>query len=86
MLIAIDKRGSINLPASVRRDLGLETGTYLDMEIGDGGTIHLHPVSVHRTVRLNEAGIKRLKEARESGAGRIPEWLQKEMKDAGTDS
>ena len=29
MLIAIDKRGSINLPATIRRDLGLSNGDYL---------------------------------------------------------
>jgi AbrB family looped-hinge helix DNA binding protein len=86
MLLAIDKRGSINLPAAVRRDLGLENGTYLDLEIGDGGTIHLHPVSVHRTIRLNEAGIKKLEEARKSGKGELPKWLSKEMKDACADS
>jgi bifunctional DNA-binding transcriptional regulator/antitoxin component of YhaV-PrlF toxin-antitoxin module len=33
MLIAIDKRGSINLPAALRRQLGLEIGSYFGKDV-----------------------------------------------------
>jgi AbrB family looped-hinge helix DNA binding protein len=39
MLIAIDKRGSINLPAAMRRQLGLEIGSYLDLQVAEGGLV-----------------------------------------------
>jgi len=86
VLISIDKRGSINLPAAIRKDLGLETGSYLELEILEGGAISLHPVTVHRTLRLNEEGMRKLREARSSGKGSMPEWLNEEIKNAGTDT
>ena len=39
MLITIDKRGSINLPLAVRKELGLEHGSYLDLSVDEGGKI-----------------------------------------------
>lgn len=86
MLIAIDKRGSINLPAAIRKELGLETGSYLELEILEGGAISLHPVTVHRTLRINEEGIRKLREARNSGKGSMPEWLNEEIKNARSDT
>ena len=82
MLVTIDKRGSINLPLAVRKELGLEQGTCLDLSIEDGGTITLNPVAVYRTVRLGKGGLAKLQEARESGKGELPDWLQQDMKDA----
>ena len=69
MLITIDKRGSINLPLAVRKELGLEHGSYLDLSVGEGGKITLHPVEIYRTVRLSQQGIAKLEEARNSGTG-----------------
>lgn len=80
MLIAIDKRGSINLPASLRKKMKLEAGCYLDMEVLEGGTIVLNPVAVYPTVLLNEEGLKKLQEARKSGKTGMPKWLKKEIK------
>ncbi len=82
MLIAIDKRGSINLPASVRKKMKLESGCYLDMEVLEGGTIVLNPVVVYPSVQLSEKGLRKLQEARESGITAMPEWLKKEIKHA----
>ena len=47
MLLTIDKRGSINLPSTIRKELGLETGSYLEMEVSKGGSISLIPVSIY---------------------------------------
>jgi len=85
MLITIDKRGSINLPAALRKDLGLGIGSYLELMVDEGGSIVLHPVSVYKNLRLNEKGLSKLKEARESGKDELPDWLKKEMKDAAAD-
>jgi AbrB family looped-hinge helix DNA binding protein len=86
MLIAIDKRGSINLPAAIRKKMKLESGCYLDMEVMEGGTIVLNPVAVYPTVQLNEEGLKKLQEARKSGKAVMPEWLKKEIKHAKADA
>jgi AbrB family looped-hinge helix DNA binding protein len=86
MLIAIDKRGSINLPAIIRRELGLETGTYLDLRVEEGGVVILQPVEIFRTVRLAKQGLAKLNEARQSGTAEMPVWLSEEMRDAETDS
>lgn len=86
MLITIDKRGSINLPASVRKELGLESGCYLDLSIENGGAVLLRPMTVYPTVRLNDDGLNKLSVARSSGTGEMPDWLVGEMRDAATDS
>jgi len=86
MLITIDKRGSINLPKAIRKELGLEQGTYLDVTIEDGGKITLHPVAIYRTVQLSEKGLGKLREARESGRGDLPNWLRQDMQSAESDS
>ncbi|MCP4688068.1 MAG: AbrB/MazE/SpoVT family DNA-binding domain-containing protein [Desulfobacterales bacterium] len=86
MLVAIDKRGSINLPVAVRKELDLKTGSYLEMDIEDGGAIVLHPVSIYRGVRLSEKGIQKLRDARESGPGSLPDWMIEDMKNADVDS
>ena len=85
MLIAIDKRGSINLPAAIRKELGLDKGTYLDVTVAEGGAIILQPVEITRTVRLSKQGLEKLDEARQSGKGHIPDWLVKEMKNVEAD-
>lgn len=85
MLISIDKRGSINLPLSIRKQLGLDHGHYLDLSIQDGGVIVLQPVAIYPTVRLNDQGIAKLREARESGTGKMPEWMVEEMQSADAD-
>jgi len=86
MLVSIDKRGSISLPAAVRKDLNLNPGTFLELTILDGGNLALSPVTVYPTVRLSEQGLAKLKEARQSGIEPMPEWLRKEITDAATDS
>ena len=85
MLVTVDKRGSINLPASLRKDLGLEAGTHLELSVEAGGSISLHPVAIYRTIRLNETGLAKLQEARDSGPDKLPKWMTEEMKDAGVD-
>jgi AbrB family looped-hinge helix DNA binding protein len=67
MLITIDKRGSINLPASLRKQMNLENGSCLDLEVIQGGALVLSPVVVYPTIKLSEQGIKKLQDARKSG-------------------
>ncbi len=87
MLVALDKYGSITLPGPVRKKLGLEKDSYLELSLEDDGLILLHPVAVQRTVRLNKKGLKnKLAEARKSGTGELTEWLTQEMEDAKTDT
>jgi AbrB family looped-hinge helix DNA binding protein len=85
MLITVDKRGSINLPSSLRRQLGLVAGACLDLSVTDGGAFILQPVAMYPAVHLNEQGLAKLKEARESGAAAMPAWLTEEMAHAETD-
>lgn len=86
MLIGIDKRGSINLPAEIRREFGLESGSYLDVSIEAGGAIVLHPVSIYRNIKVSETGSAKLREGRTGGTGKLPSWLAKDMKDAKPDT
>ncbi len=86
MLIAIDKRGSINIPAALRKQMRLESGSYLNLEVVEGGLMILSPVAVYATVQLSEQGLKKLQEARKSGEARMPEWLSKGIEDARTDT
>lgn len=85
MLVTIDKRGSINLPAAVRKTLNLQPGSCLDLNILDGGGLALSPVVVYPTVRLADEGIAKLQQARESGTVALPGWLREEMDNAATD-
>ena len=85
MLIAIDKRGSINLPAALRKELGLKNGAYLDLSVAEGGVVVLHPVEIFRSVRLAKQGLDKLNEARQSGKAEMPTWLTEEMKNAEAD-
>ncbi|MHB9097049.1 MAG: AbrB/MazE/SpoVT family DNA-binding domain-containing protein [Syntrophales bacterium] len=85
MLISIDKRGSINLPAVIRKELGLKNGAYLDLTVAEGGVVILHPVEIVRSVLLSEQGLNKLNEARQSGEAEMPAWLTEEMKDAEAD-
>jgi AbrB family looped-hinge helix DNA binding protein len=82
MLITVDKRGSINLPKTLRKELGIESGSYLDLKVDEGGAIVLHPVSVYPSIRLSTKGLTKLEQARKSGKGKLPEWMVKEMKSA----
>ncbi len=79
MLITIDKRGSINLPAVLRKQLMLNTGSYLQLTVDEGGAIILQPVSIFPTIRLNDQGLEKLREARESGTGKLPNWIIEDM-------
>ena len=85
MLIAIDKRGSINLPANIRKELGLQSGAYLDLRVEEGGIVVLQPVEIFRSVRLAKPGLAKLEEARQSGTAEMPAWLEQEMKNAQSD-
>ncbi len=86
MLIGIYKRGSINLPVEVRKEFGLDSGSYLDLSIEKGGAIVLHPVSIYRNIKVSEAGSKKLNEGRKSGRGKLPAWLVKDMKNVKSDT
>ncbi len=86
MLITIDKRGSINIPLAVRKELGLEPGASLDLTVEDGGNISLHPVVIYRATRLSEQGRVKLDAARASGTTKLPEWLRREMDNADPDA
>lgn len=79
MLVQIDQRGSINLPVKIRKSLGLEKGSNFELEVEEGGNIVLHPVEIHRTVRLSTKGLDKIDEARQSGKGKLPDWLTDEM-------
>jgi len=85
MLVSIDKRGSISLPAAVRKDLNLNPGTFLELTVLDGGNLALSPVAVYPTARLSDQGLAKLKEARQSGIEQMPEWLREEIDNAATD-
>lgn len=82
MLITVDKRGSINLPKTLRKELGIESGSCLNLEIEEGGAIMLHPVTFYPAIRLSKQGLDKLEEARRSGKGKMPEWMAKEIKNA----
>ena len=86
MLVSIDKRGSIGLPSTVRKELNLQPGSFLDLTILDGGTLALSPVAVYPTIRLAEGGLAKLNEARQSGSEQLPDWLREEMTNAASDS
>ena len=86
MLVAIDKRGSINLPSTIRKGMGLDIGTRLDLEVLDGGSIVLTPVAIYPTVRLNKKGLKKLSEARKSGTMKMPVQLAKQIRNAQSDA
>jgi AbrB family looped-hinge helix DNA binding protein len=79
MLVQIDQRGSLNLPIKIRQELGLEKGSNFELEVAEGGDIILHPVEIHRTVRLSNQGLEKISEARQSGEGELPNWLLDEM-------
>ena len=79
MLVQIDQRGSLNLPVKIRQSLGLGKGSNFELEVAEGGDIILHPVEIHRTVRLSSQGLEKISEARKSGKGELPEWLLDEM-------
>lgn len=85
MLVTIDKRGSINLPVTVRKTLNLQPGSCLDLTVLDGGGLALSPVVVYPTVRLTEEGLAKLQAARASGSGVLPDWLTEEMDHAAAD-
>lgn len=86
MLITVDKRGSINLPAEIRKKMHIEPGSNLDLTVVEGGALVLSPVVVYPTVQLSEKGLKKLQEARESGKTKMPDWLKKEMEHAQADA
>lgn len=86
MLVAIDKRGSVNLPSTIRKEMGLDTGTHLNLEVLEGGAIVLTTVAIYPTVNLNEKGLKKLSEARKSGTVKMPAQLAKQIKNARTDA
>ncbi len=86
MLVTIDKRGSISLPASVRKDLGIQPGTHLELTIEPGGAIILHPVEIYRTIKLNDSGLAKLKEARASEKSAMPDWFDQELAHARADT
>ena len=85
MLVTIDKRGSINLPAAIRKELDIKPGTCLDLTVLDGGGLALVPMTIFPTVRLSEEATAKLQDARKSGTGELPQWLREEMTNADPD-
>jgi AbrB family looped-hinge helix DNA binding protein len=85
MLVTVDKRGSVSLPAALRKELKLSPGSYLDLTVQPGGSIVLNPVAVYPTIKLSNEGLGKLAEARQSGVTELPDWLRAEMDDAQTD-
>ena len=86
MLVTMDKRGSISLPVSVRKDLGIKPGSHLELTVEAGGAIYLYPVEFYRTIKLNDSGLLKLQEARESETDKLPDWFEKERNNAKIDS
>ena len=86
MLVTIDKRGSISLPASIRKDFGMKPGTHLELTVEAGGAIYLYPVEFYRTIKLNDSGLLKLKEARNSETSKLPDWFEEERSNARTNS
>ena len=86
MIISIDKRGSINLPATIRKELGLKNGDHLNVFLEDGGMIMLQPVAIYPVIKLNDKGLEKLDDARKSGTGTLPGWMAGEISDAKTNS
>ncbi len=86
MLVTIDKRGSINLPALIRKEIGIKPGSHLELSVEAGGAITLYPVAIYRTIKLNDSGLLKLKEARDSETEKLPDWFMEEIKNAGIDS
>ncbi len=86
MLVTLDKRGSINLPAALRKELRLKSGSHLSLEIIDGGIIMIQPVAIFPTIRLSDQGLAKLREARQSGTAQLPSWFAGDMKNARTDT
>ena len=86
MLVTLDKRGSISLPISIRKELGAEPGTPFEIVLEPGGNIALYPVEIYRKVRVNAAGAHKLEQARSSEAASLPDWFEQDMDHAGTDS
>ena len=85
MIVTIDKRGSINLPASIRKDLGIKPGTHLELSVEAGGAIYLYPVEFYRTIKLNDSGLLKLKEARDSETDKLPDWFEEVRSNADID-
>lgn len=86
MFVTVDKRGSINLPASLRRELGINPGTSLELSVEPGGAIQLYPIEFFRKVKLSHSGLKKLEEARDSEPEKFPEWFEEARRNAGTGS
>ena len=86
MLVTIDKRGSLSLPASLRKDLGLEPGTHLELIIEPGGAITLYPVEIYRSIKLSNEGLSKFEEARHSGTTSFPDWFDQELSNARADT
>lgn len=86
MLVTIDKRGSISLPASLRKDMGLGPGSHLELAVEPGGAITLYPVEIYRTVQLSDEGLSKLQAARESEKDTFPEWFDQELTHARADT
>jgi len=83
MYVILDKRGSITLPAKLRKELNLKQGVLFEVEIAEGGAIVLHRVKPVREILLSPKGLQKLAEARTGGlAEELPEWLEKEIADA----
>jgi AbrB family looped-hinge helix DNA binding protein len=86
MLVTIDKRGSINLPAFIRKEIGIKPGSHLELSVEAGGAITLYPVAIYRAIKLKDSGLLKIKEARDSETEKFPDWFMEEIKNARIDS
>jgi hypothetical protein len=57
----------------------------LELTLEPGGVLLLSPVEFYRTVRLNESGLSKLRDARVSETKNLPDWFEEELHKARTD-
>jgi len=64
----------------------MKPGTHLELTVEAGGAIYLYPVEFYRTIKLNDSGLLKLKEAKDSETSKLPDWFEEERSNARTDS
>ena len=64
----------------------MKPGTHLELSVEPGGAICLYPVEFYRTIKLNDSGLLKLKEARSAETGELPDWFEEERRNARIDS
>ena len=73
------------MPASIRKELGIKPGP-TETFSGSWRWDTTSPVEFYSTIKLNDSGLLKLKEARDSGTSKLPDWFEEERSHAGIDS